>query len=108
VRKATKRKAGAQSVIGRQRRTLEKPRGRADSKQAGIVAMLCAPHGATIQAMADATGWQQHSIRGFLAGVVRKKLGLNLVSAPAEGGRVYRVVDRTGARAEAAIATDRA
>jgi len=40
-----------------------------------------------------ATGWQQHSVRGFLAGVIRKKLGLNLVSEPREGGRVYRIVD---------------
>jgi hypothetical protein len=38
-------------------------------------------------------GWQQHSVRGFLAGVIRKKLGLNLVSEPREGGRVYRIVD---------------
>ena len=38
-------------------------------------------------------GWQQHSVRGFLAGVIRKKLGLNLVSEPKEDGRVYRIVD---------------
>jgi hypothetical protein len=40
-----------------------------------------------------ATGWQQHSVRGFLAGVVRKKLGLNLVSEPNLDGRVYRIID---------------
>ena len=40
-----------------------------------------------------ATGWQQHSVRGFLAGVVRKKLGLNLVSEPTDKGRVYRIKD---------------
>lgn len=45
--------------------------------------------------MMRATGWQQHSIRGFLAGVVRKKLGLNLVSTASDGGRVYRIIDRT-------------
>jgi Protein of unknown function (DUF3489) len=38
-----------------------------------------------------ATNWQQHSVRGFLAGVVRKKLGLNLVSEQTEKGRVYRI-----------------
>ena len=49
--------------------------------------------GTTIAAIMTATGWQQHSVRGFLAGVIRKKLGLNLVSEPREGGRVYRIVD---------------
>jgi hypothetical protein len=39
------------------------------------------------------TDWQQHSVRGFLAGVVRKKLGLNLVSDQTEKGRVYRIRD---------------
>jgi hypothetical protein len=40
-----------------------------------------------------ATDWQQHSVRGFLAGVVRKKLGLNLVSKQTDKGRVYRIKD---------------
>jgi hypothetical protein len=48
--------------------------------------------------MMHATGWQQHSVRGFLAGVVRKKLGFNLVSAATEGGRFYRITDRTDVR----------
>ena len=37
------------------------------------------------------TDWQQHSVRGFLAGVIRKKLGLNLVSEQTDKGRVYRI-----------------
>ena len=40
-----------------------------------------------------ATEWQPHSVRGFLAGVVRKKLGLNLVSEQTDKGRVYRIKD---------------
>jgi hypothetical protein len=64
-----------------------------------ILAMLRAPSGVTIDAMMHATGWQQHSVRGFLAGVVRKKLGLNLASAATEGGRLYRITDRTASGA---------
>jgi hypothetical protein len=66
---------------------------RADTKNAQVVAMLQDPAGTTIAAIMAATSWQQHSVRGFLAGVVRKKLGLNLVSEPGEGGRVYRIID---------------
>jgi hypothetical protein len=55
--------------------------------------MLRAPAGTTIAAMMAATEWQQHSVRGFLAGVVRKKLGLNLVSEQTDKGRVYRIKD---------------
>jgi stage V sporulation protein SpoVS len=52
----------------------------------------------TIEAMARAAKWQPHSVRGFLAGVVRKKLGLTL-SAGGENGRVYRITDRTASAA---------
>jgi hypothetical protein len=55
--------------------------------------MLRTPAGATIAAMMSATDWQQHSVRGFLAGVVRRKLGLNLVSEPTDQGRIYRIRD---------------
>jgi len=66
---------------------------RPGTKYAHIVAMLRAPAGATIAAMMAATEWQQHSVRGFLAGVIRKKLGLNLVSEQTDKGRVYRIKD---------------
>jgi uncharacterized protein DUF3489 len=64
---------------------------RTDTKHARIIAMLRKPAGATIAAIMAATDWQQHSVRGFLAGVVRKKLGLNLVSEQTDKGRVYRI-----------------
>ena len=64
-----------------------------DTKHARIIAMLRMPTGATIAAIMTVTDWQQHSVRGFLAGVVRKKLGLNLVSEQTDKGRVYRIKD---------------
>jgi hypothetical protein len=66
---------------------------RPDTKHVRILAMLRTPAGATIAAIMTATEWQQHSVRGFLAGVVRKKLGLNLVSESTDKGRVYRIKD---------------
>ena len=69
------------------------PNTRAKSKQDAVLALLSRPQGATIAAMIEATGCQAHSVRGFLAGVVRKKLGLTLESEQTEGERVYRVIE---------------
>lgn len=62
------------------------------SKQAKLLDLLRKRAGATIAALSEVSGWQQHSVRGFLAGVVRKKLGLELVSAVETDQRVYRIV----------------
>jgi Protein of unknown function (DUF3489) len=61
------------------------------SKQSRVIAMLRSPTGATIAAMMKATGWQQHSVRGFLAGVVRKRLKLKLASKKVDGQRIYQI-----------------
>ena len=63
---------------------------KAGSKQAQVLAMLGSPAGASIAAMMEMTGWQQHSVRGFLAGVVRKKLQRELTSKVVDGVRIYR------------------
>lgn len=85
-----------QAIAGRAAKTASATASaRPDTKHAKIIAMLRAPAGATVTAMMTATGWQQHSVRGFLAGVIRKKLGLNLVSEKTEKDRVYRIKDKT-------------
>jgi Protein of unknown function (DUF3489) len=86
-RKSSKRPVPLDAASGSRAKT------RTGSKNARVVAMLQDQAGTTIAAIMAATGWQQHSVRGFLAGVVRKRLGLNLVSEPGEIGRVYRIDD---------------
>ena len=60
--------------------------------------MLKSADGTTIAAMMKATGWQQHSVRGFFARVVQKKLRLKLNSEKIDGNRIYRIVSAVGAR----------
>jgi hypothetical protein len=64
----------------------------AGSKQSRVIAMLQSP------AMMKATGWQPHSVRGFLAGVVRKRVGLKLVSKTIAGTRVYQITRADASR----------
>jgi Protein of unknown function (DUF3489) len=74
---------------------------RPDTKHTRIIAMLRAPAGTTVAAIVAATEWQAHSVRGFLAGVIRKKLGLNLVSEQTDKGRIYRIKDGKASSAAA-------
>ncbi|KPL53191.1 hypothetical protein ABB55_14020 [Prosthecomicrobium hirschii] len=68
---------------------------RTGTKQAKLITMLKAPAGAAIAEIVEATGWRAHTARGFLAGALKKKLGLDLTSEKeAERGRVYRLIDR--------------
>lgn len=73
-------------------RTSSAPTPRAGTKQAALIAMLRAPEGATIEEITAATGWQAHTVRGAIAGALKKKLGLDVTSEKVEGrGRVYRI-----------------
>jgi hypothetical protein len=60
--------------------------------------MLQAPTGTTLAAIMKATGWQPHSVRGFLAGVVRKRLKLKLGSKKLDGTRVYQIAGGDGGK----------
>lgn len=69
-----------------------KPRHRENSKQAQVIAMLKRPEGATIAQIMEATQWQSHSIRGLLAGSLKKKLGLVITSSKAtDAQRIYKI-----------------
>lgn len=66
-------------------------------KIGSVVALLRRPEGATVDALMAATGWQAHSVRGAIAGAIKKKLGLTVVAEKSDVGRVYRIVDGAGA-----------
>jgi hypothetical protein len=96
ARKTQKTKSRVQPVLAS-----SKAAARPDTKRDRIIAMLRTPPGTTIAAIMTATDWQQHSVRGFLAGVVRKKLGLNLISEQTDTGRVYHIRDGKASTAAA-------
>ena len=97
----TKASAAAQKPARKKGRSAKAKRkdgssrkGRPGSKQVRVLAMLGRPEGATIAAIMRATHWQEHSVRGFFAAVVRRKLGLELRSDKADGYRVYHIIHR--------------
>jgi hypothetical protein len=79
-----------------------------DSKQDRIVALLQRPEGATLDALVKETEWQKHSVRGFLAGTVRKKLKLPLLSEKIDGVRNYRIGTAKAAKTKKTVAARKA
>jgi len=68
------------------------PSKREGTKQATLIELLQRPEGATLEQMVEATGWQQHTVRGCMAGALKKKLGLSIVSEKTDGQqRTYRI-----------------
>ena len=102
-KRARPRKARAVSKVrskGTGRKVVHRHRG--NSKQDHVLDLLRAPSGATIETITKATGWLSHSVRGFFAGVVRKKLKLTLQSEKTDGERIYRIVGGPAAAKSAA------
>jgi hypothetical protein len=94
-RSGTKKTAAISAKTTKASSDLTKP----DSKQDIIVALLQRPDGATLDVLVKETQWQKHSVRGFLAGTVRKKLRLPLLSEKIEGVRTYRIAKAKTAKA---------
>jgi hypothetical protein len=68
------------------------PTARAQTKQARLTEMLKRPEGTTIEEVVKALKWQSHTVRGAMAGALKKKLGMKIESEKTEGrGRVYRI-----------------
>ena len=83
----TKPKGGNNARLRQARRHT----GRKNSKTAQVLALLKQPSGASLKSIMKATGWQAHSVRGFVSGHLRKKLGLRVKSFQRDGERVYTI-----------------
>jgi hypothetical protein len=87
---AGRRSRAAKATVGKTR--AKEKEGRTGTKQAALIEMLQTKKGATVAEIMAATGWQPHTVRGAIAGALKKKLGLKVVSEKIEGrGRVYRI-----------------
>src|SRR3984893_16425165 len=92
VESKTERVAAAKTL-----RKADEPRAERVTKQERVLTLLSQSEGASIEEMMQATDWQQHSVRGFLAGTVKRKLGFSLTSLKPNGGvRRYRIETRRG------------
>jgi len=75
-------------TVSKPKRAPEKP---ASTKTERVIALLRRPEGATLKALVAATGWQPHSVRGFISAQLSKRMRLRVKSFTREGQRVYRI-----------------
>jgi hypothetical protein len=91
--KAGRTASGAKRKQAPKQQAKKAQRERTETKQAKVIAMLKRPAGATVEQIIKATDWQPHTVRGFFAGALKKRLGIEVTSAATEEGkRVYRIV----------------
>lgn len=69
------------------------PRHAKATKQAQFIGLLKKPSGVNLPDLMKATGWQAHSVRGYISGTLKKRLGLNVISYTADGLRHYRIAE---------------
>ena len=94
VQGKAKSKASTGGATSNPNKAAGKPARASETKASIVLKKLKSPKGVTIDTLMEATGWQAHSVRGFLSAVVKKKLGLNLVSEIGKDGvRRYRIDD---------------
>jgi hypothetical protein len=92
---ATSRRKVTSAATAKTPSKADEPKVERVTKQERVLTLLSQPEGASIEEMMQATDWQQHSVRGFLAGTVKKKLGFPLTSSkPNDGARRYRIETR--------------
>ncbi len=89
--KSIKKAATASKVTKKSKQLKAASGGKRDSKTATVLAMLSSKNGASLTEMTGSTGWQDHSVRGFLSGTIKKKLGHKLGSELVQGERRYRI-----------------
>jgi hypothetical protein len=93
----SRRKVASAAAAAKTLRKAAEPKVARVTKQERVLTLLSQSEGASIEEMMQTTDWQQHSVRGFLAGTVKKKLGFSLTSLKPDGGvRRYRIETRRG------------
>lgn len=99
--KITKTKNGDTKRARKPKHSKPKKAGFKQTKTAKILALLRRPNGTTINELCKATGWQAHSVRGFLSGTVRRKLGLKVTAETNDKGIRRYWIDSTPDKTEA-------